>query len=168
MKGKYAAKAANRAAALDNSVIAELRADLAAAKDQIQTLKTKLAASEQEVSSRIIERADQLAADMVASANRRADDFIAERRDQLHWVAEKLTAYFSAQKVYPNVYIQDVLPALIPDTKMRSTHIDTAFFGGYERGETDRFVSAEDVQRWAREGTGDIHLTRDEDAASHE
>lgn len=165
MKGKYAAKAANRAAALDNSVIAELRADLAAAKDEIQTLKTKLAASEQEVSSRIIERADQLAADMVASANRRADDFIAERQDQLHWVAEKLTAYFSAQKVYPNVYIQDVLPALIPNTKKRSTHIDNAFFGEYERGQTDHFVSALDVHRYARGETADIHLTRDDEDA---
>lgn len=60
-KGKYAAKAINRAAALDNDVIAELRAQLKVAQGRITELTDEVKAKTSATNSDIMRRAGELA-----------------------------------------------------------------------------------------------------------
>lgn len=78
-KGKYAAKALNRAAAIDNDVIVELRHKLAAADDEIKALTEKLNEAGRQIHSHAMSEAGRIAQDEIRSLH---DEL--QEQDQKH------------------------------------------------------------------------------------
>ncbi|GAC1374252.1 MAG: hypothetical protein NVSMB4_01540 [Acidimicrobiales bacterium] len=79
MRGKHAAKAANRLAALDNEVIAELTAERDALKAELAETAARLRAAESETRTEAMRLGAVLARDEVADLKERLVEEVAER-----------------------------------------------------------------------------------------
>lgn len=84
-KGKYAAKAANRAVALDNEVIAQLRADLEQARQQRDDLSRELDAVHRRMTGEVNRRVTEGIAADLAELNAQLDS---ERAAVESWKSE--------------------------------------------------------------------------------
>jgi hypothetical protein len=92
-RGKYAAKAANRAAALDNEVIAELRTEV----NRLQSLLADARAERDAVlhlsEKTLQDRANAIAAEQIAAARTDCDNTIAEMKKSNAEIARRLENY---------------------------------------------------------------------------
>lgn len=68
-KGKYAARAANRLATLDNDLLRDKTAEVEQLKARVAELETQLRGEKHDRDSTILRRANELAADQVRAAN---------------------------------------------------------------------------------------------------
>ncbi|MFC9765243.1 hypothetical protein [Rhodococcus jostii] len=119
-KGKYAAKAKNRLANLDNEILQEKLAEITGLHSTITGLEQALDAERRDRGRLVIERADELSRSMLeevrAQAQRQRDaDYVARRE-----VAAELAAYFSLLDNYPPLFFNEILPRLLrPEDRNR-------------------------------------------------
>lgn len=127
-RGRYAAKAANRIANLDNEVLQEKVAEIATLKSQLRALAAELALERKQRGALVLKRANELSEETVRAARQEVADIESARHDTLRMIADYLVVLFKTSKKgeevsYPNGFF-DLLPILITDTKERSAFID--------------------------------------------
>lgn len=122
-RGKYAAKAANRLADLDNQLVQEKVGEVAQLKAQIAELQSLLDGERLSRQAMIIDRGNELSAQQIAAVRQRLDESVAHHAETLRDVATHIGELF-LQRGYASVdYITKILPELLPDATERSNHI---------------------------------------------
>jgi hypothetical protein len=94
-KGKYAARAANREARLDNELIAEKVEQIAALEAQVQTLERQLADERRERGVLVIHRADDLSGEQVRAANEKIAELRRAQAERDHEMADQFAEIFA-------------------------------------------------------------------------
>lgn len=148
MKGKYAARAANREVARDNELIASQSDRIRELQDEMARLRAELNAERAERGALIVAQADTLSAQQIAALRQENEESWAQHRRQLVWVAEWLMRFFHLNDNYPEGFIDQVLPHLVPDTAERNLMVDNQL--DQEQFPTNRNLrrhSAENIQR---------------------
>ncbi|MFC9768615.1 hypothetical protein [Rhodococcus jostii] len=112
-KGKYAAKAKNRLANLDNEILQEKLAEITGLQSTITGLEHTLDAERRDRGRLVIERADELSRSMIDDIRRRAqqereEDYRAHRE-----VVQELANHFSHRDNYPPLFFTKIIPRLL-------------------------------------------------------
>lgn len=142
-KGKYAAKAANRAAALDNDIIVRQRHEIEALKQELKLTRQRARENEVSMQSELLHKAEKLAEEQIQlardDAKRQSDTY----RKNMRIVAEKVSEAFVKADAWPLVWIDTCLPLLL-DSREQSELI-ARFIGKNDRWE--RRHSSEALRR---------------------
>ncbi len=131
-RGKYAARAANREARLDNELIAEKVNQVAALKATIAGLETTLARERKDRGAEVIRRTDDLAAAEIAKARQQAARDEEKRLSQMRTAAANLEKHFQRTNSFPPFWFTEILPVLLPNMTAteHSDYIERLLDGG--------------------------------------
>lgn len=119
-KGKYAAKAKNRLANLDNRLLQEKLTEVEELNQEIQRLKAALDSERRDRGRLVIERAHELSASSIENIRTEADVVLEAAESRSREAALRLVGYFKIQDNFPAVFIKEVLPALIPSGELNA------------------------------------------------
>ena len=172
-RGKYAARAANREARLDNELIAEKVNQVAVLKAEIGRLETTLADERRDRSAEVVRRADELSAEEIRLVKDSAAQAAARHeqicRDTALWIAEylhNLSVRFPDEKFLPMPgSVDDYEPVLRRLVGQSVGEYMRIAFGGVEA----RFSNREhrratlDSYAWYREASGLNNFDRKKD-----
>lgn len=150
-KGKYAARAANREAARDNELIASQADRIRELQAELAQLRAELHQEKAERGGLIVAQADRLSAQQIATLRQENAQAWDEHYRQLIWVAEWLMRFFHLNDSYPEGFVDQVLPHLVPDTVERNLIVDSQL--DQDEFPTNRNLrrhSAENVERSSR------------------
>src|ERR1700694_768726 len=89
-RGRYAARAANREARLDNDVIREKVNEVAALKAKVADLEAMLAVERQDRDALVVRRADELSAEQIQKAHQAINRLRADQRESDRETAEQV------------------------------------------------------------------------------
>ena len=128
-KGKYAAKAVNKAAAVDNEVIAELRDRVAKLEESNRQLNHQLDIVERPQKAEILERAEELAAARLDLLSQQHESEVAALKSRLMAAAEELVHWWRSGAQFDNVasFTEVLMPLLVADSIVREKMVDSAF-----------------------------------------
>lgn len=144
-RGKYATKSANRMANLDNELLQQSRAEVAALKSRVAELETQLTEERRQRGSLIVAHADELSAKIISRIKMECSDEVDRAHASLREVAVILESHLGGTEgqpdhVPPNWYLSDIQPLLIPDANERNRHMEN----------TDRRIGAQLPPRHVR------------------
>lgn len=129
-KGKYAAKAANRLAELDNELLQQKCSEVLQLRATLDQVRKELADERRDRGSMVLKRAEELAADQVSMARNQLAVVEDSRKDTLLMIANYLVKWFRqdspgrGETTYPNWFINELLPILIDDVNHRSAFLN--------------------------------------------
>ena len=124
MRGKYAARAANREVARDNELITEKMRQLDELNATIETLKAELAHERAERSNLVVRRTKEMIAREVAIPLAEIEELKRHHKAQMRKVADLLGSTFKRRSGAPRNYFTEIVPLLIPEPKEQSEYID--------------------------------------------
>lgn len=123
-KGKYGARATNRLASLDNTLLQDKCAEIVDLKGQIAERDQQLRDEKRDRDALIIRRSDERAAELIQQTTKESAD-----RVRTLLANNEKAAILLLNKAFrnqiPDVFIDDVLPMLVPDQRVRSRIINS-------------------------------------------
>jgi len=138
-KGKYAAKAANRLAELDNELLQQKCKEVTALTTELQNVRRELETERRDRSQLVLQRSDELSAKVLEQQREKAAVAAAEHKEVLRLVADYLVMMYrdrDGKVSYPNGFVRDLLPLLLPDNRERSEFIDNMLLANKPTTET--------------------------------
>jgi hypothetical protein len=147
MKGKYAARAANREAARDNEIIVQKMAEIDRLTRELADARRALADERRDREAIILTRADELSRKAIDQARQETAEETAAHRETRHWVAGWLTNYLDKlAELNPEINV------FVEDEEINLHHFLTALVGAGHVGDY--------TQRWLAEALGEHITTR--------
>lgn len=119
-RGKYAAKAKNRLANLDNEILQEKLTEIVELKAEISSLNQALSAERAERGRLVLERAEELSRQQIDLVRREAREQIDAGWVARREVAQELGDYFLFKNEFPPLFWTKVLPRLLPTKEMNA------------------------------------------------
>jgi hypothetical protein len=164
-RGKYAARAANRLAELDNQLVRDKITEVEQLTSRVTELEAQLQAEKRDRESITLQRAEQLAAEHVQDARQETQALRENyQRNTRSWI-KRLTAYFYAERVFPGFW-DEILAEMMPDELERSAFIEETWGPDYPTNRELRRHSAQAITRGkAMSVSTDDHIQRMKDRA---
>ncbi|OBB15082.1 hypothetical protein A5761_15195 [Mycolicibacterium setense] len=136
VKGKYAAKAANRLVQTDNELLIEKTAECERLAAELNAVKQQLDRARRESSSLVLERASELSHEQIASARLKAEERVAQveakQAEDGMFCAKWLWKLFvgtTGKGTIPRYFVTDIVPLLITDDDVATAFINERLDG---------------------------------------